>query len=78
MKISIKKLDGTTEELDVEGNQTVESVKSDLSEKTGIKSEQISLIAKGKPLVNTSTLEESGIKAGDKLFMVIMLRGGGF
>lgn len=50
MQISIKKIDGTSEDFNVESSDKVSKLKEVLAEKSGINQEQIRLIYKGQPM----------------------------
>jgi large subunit ribosomal protein L40e len=76
MQIYIKTLSGRKQPLSAESNDTVMSLKQQLQEKEGIEVPQIRLIHSGKALADEKSLEESSIKAGDTIHMVLQLRGG--
>lgn len=91
MQITVKKLDGTKEEIMVESSDITEQLKETLSDKTGglfpfslhfclkdfaVHKDQVRLIFKGKPMVDDKTLAEQGVTAGATIHMVLQLRGG--
>jgi len=75
MQITIKKLDGQKENFNFDKTDEVSKVKEALAEKAGIASQQIRLIFKGHPMVDTETLEKQGVTAGSTIHMIMQMRG---
>lgn len=75
MQVYIKKLDGKKSPFSFEPTTTIRRVKEVLAEKTGIFAEAIRLIFQGSPMKDDKTLEESKVKAGNVIHMILQLRG---
>ena len=75
MQLYVKTLNGLTFELDVKGDDSVETLKSLIQEREGIPIEQQRLIFAGKQLEDNRTLEEYNI--GDESTLHLILRLGG-
>eukprot|EP00466_Bigelowiella_natans_P007474 jgi/Bigna1/56023/estExt_Genewise1Plus.C_800043 len=75
MQVFIKKLDGKKTPFSLEPSTKVEQVKDILQESTGILKEAIRLIFQGSPMRDDRTLEESKVKAGHTIHMILQLRG---
>jgi len=71
MKIYVKVLQGQEHELFVSPNQTVDEVRSLVGAKTNSLTQDVKVLFKGKTLSSTTTLDELGIKDGDKLTAVL-------
>lgn len=67
-----KKLEITT----LEGHQTVLNIKEQIEMTENLPVAMQKLIFNGRPLVDTNTIEASGITAGTTIHMVLALRAG--
>ena len=76
MLIKIKLLNGQIKELEVEPTDTVLNLKLMLEERQGIPPPQQRLVVGGRPLVDDKTLEESKIKPGSLISLLLSLKGG--
>jgi len=76
MQIFVKSLSGNAITLDVNQNDSIETVKQKLAEKEGIPADQQRLIYSAKQLEDTKTLDDYMIGDGTTINLVLRLRGG--
>ena len=73
MQLSVKQLDGTKKDYNVESDQTVLQLKEEISETTGVPIDQMRLIHGGKMLDDSWPMSDCKLNAGDVVNMVMNL-----
>ena len=75
-QIFVKTLQGKNITLDVNDDDTVESIKKKINDIDGIPIDQQRLVFNGKQLENTNTIKDYGIESDSTIHLVLRLQGG--
>jgi len=75
-QIFIKTLQGKNITLDVNDDDTIDSIKKKITEIEGIPVEQMRLVFNGKQLEDANTIRDYGIEGDSTVHLVLRLRGG--
>jgi len=76
MLIVIKTIEGQRTHMNVEPTYYVKTIKSKLSEQTGIYFGMIRLLYRGQQMDDAKTLAEHGVENGSVIHMLMQMRGG--
>lgn len=76
MQVFVKSMSGKTLSVDVEPDESIESLKSKIQQKEGITPDQQRVVFEGKQLDSTKSISDYGIEEDSTLHLVLRLRGG--
>ena len=76
MQVFVKSMSGKTLSVDVEPDESIESLKAKIREKEGIAPDQQRVVFEGKQLDSTKSISDYGIEEDSTLHLVLRLRGG--
>ncbi len=76
MFVTVKTLTGRKIQVDVNESMTFKDLKCEISEKEGIEISQIRMIFGGSVVNDLQKIQESSIKSGEIIHLVLSLRGG--
>lgn len=74
MQLTIKTLKGETFNVEIEADQTVLNLKEKIKEIKGFEIESQKIVYKGKATTNEDQLEKLGVKEGDFLVIMTMVK----
>lgn len=75
MLLKVKSLTGSVMEIeDIKPTDTLQQVKEIIHEKTNIEPGQMKLLYKGTSAADGKTVSDYGMKGGEMLYMVVVLR----
>lgn len=72
----VKSMSGKTLSVDVEPDESIETLKAKIQAKEGISPDQQRVVFEGKQLDSTKSISDYGIEEDSTLHLVLRLRGG--